>query len=120
MSTPPDASPQTARHQPFVRLPSDPVLAHTRPVGPGLTHPYETGQGAATPRPGPKAEGGAVRELGQAVRTEWIRCRVCGESVPLDGPFGLLPHVIHEHPDSPMGREVPRVLAREALPLSRA
>src|SRR6266508_5464395 len=42
MSTPLDASPQTARHQPFVRLPSDPVLAHTRPVGPGLTHPYET------------------------------------------------------------------------------
>jgi hypothetical protein len=26
-----------------------------------------------------------VRELAQAVRTEWIRCRVCGESVPLDG-----------------------------------
>jgi hypothetical protein len=61
-----------------------------------------------------------VRELTEAVKTDWVRCRVCGELFPLDGPFGLLPHVIRQHADSPMGREVLRVLAREALPLSRA
>ena len=59
-------------------------------------------------------------ELAQAARTDWVRCRVCGGLLPRDGAWGLLPHVIQQHRDSPMSHDVLRLLAREALPPARA
>jgi len=61
-----------------------------------------------------------MRELAQSARTDWVRCGVCGGLLPLAGPFGLVPHVIQQHADSPMGHDVLRLLAREALPPARA
>jgi hypothetical protein len=56
----------------------------------------------------------------QTVVREVVRCRICDGDFLIDGPSGFFPHLVREHPESHLGHEVLRALARLALPPGRA